>query len=247
MQRPVASRRVSALLLAAVGPLALATCGQPPPGEGPPAAPAKPADPAAAPAAAPAKPAFAWYSLLGDTVVSKCDAIVAGKVGAISGLRGGAIVRVEVETWFWGDHAPGQTEVTLLAHPDDFFTGTELLLFLQRFENGGRFTYLNRILKSDSDFEAKRKVLERTLALRDFPRDEDRRHKVRRRIYEDAGSIDAWTRAHVLLEIAWLRRNWPGLLTRADLADLRELARRSPDEKWKKALLAALEDKERNS
>ena len=243
MQRPVASRRVSALLLAAVCPLAPPSCGQPPPGEGPLAAPATPADPKAAPA----KPAFAWYSQLGDTVISKCDAIVTGRVGAISELRGGAIVRVEVETWFYGDHAPGQDEVTLLAHPDDFFTGTELLLFLQRFENGGRFTYLNRILKSDSDFEAKRKVLERTLALRDFPRDEDRRHEVRRRIYEDAGSIDAWTRAHVLLEIAWLRRNWPGLLTRPDLADLRELARRSPDEKWKKALLAALEDKERNS
>lgn len=243
MQRPVASRRVGALLLAAVGALLPASCGQPPAGDGPPAAPAPPAGPKPAPA----KPAFAWYSLLGDTVVSKCDAIVAGRIGAISELRGGAIVRVEVETWFYGDHAPGQDEVTLLAHPDDFFTGTELLLFLQRFENGGRFTYLNRVLKSDSDFEAKRRVLERTLALRDFPRDEDRRHEVRRRIYEDAGSIDAWTRAHVLLEIAWLRRNWPGLLTRADLADLRELARRSPDEKWKKSLLAALEDKERNS
>ena len=247
MQRPVASRRVFALLLAAVGALAPVSCGQPPPGEGPTGAPAQPADPAAGPAGTPAKPAFAWYSELGDTVVAKCDAIVTGKVGAISELRGGAIVRVEVETWFWGARAPGQSEVTLLAHPDDFFTGTELLLFLKRFENGGRFTYLNRVLESDSDFEAKRKLLERTLALREVPRDDDRRHEVRRRIYEDAGSIEPWTRAHVLREIAWLRKTWPGLLTRADLADLRELVRRSADEKWKKALLAALEDKERNS
>ena len=243
MQRQVASRRLVTRLLAWAAPVALIACRQTEPGEG---VKAPPAAGGPGPAAA-AKPAFAWYSELGDTVVAKCDVILTGKVGAISELRGGAIVRVDVETWYWGERAPGQTEVTLLAHPDDFFTGTDLLLFLQRFENGGRFIYLNRVLQSDPDFGAKRRVLERTLALRQLATDEERRHEVRRRVYEDAGSSDAWTRAHVLREIGWLRRTWPGVLTREDLADLRELAKRSTDEKWKKALLAALEDKERNS
>jgi hypothetical protein len=70
MQRPVASRRVSALLLAAVCPLAPASCGQPPPGEGPPAAPAKPADPSAAAGAQAAAAASLCYGLAGLRTVA---------------------------------------------------------------------------------------------------------------------------------------------------------------------------------
>jgi hypothetical protein len=240
MQRQVAARRIVALGIAADAPLAALACTPPPQGD--PAGPAAPP-----PAVKPAKPAFAWYSELGDTVIAKCDAILTGRVGPISELRGGAVVRIDVEHWFDGEPEPGQTEVTVLAHPDDFFTGTRLLLFLQRYESRGRYTYLNRILESDPDFEPKRRLLEQTLALRDLKSDEERRYAVRRRIYEEAGSIEPWTRAHVLRELAYLRKAWPDLLTRDDLADLRELAKRSADEKWKKALLAAIEDKERNS
>jgi len=248
MERSVAGRRVVALLVAALAPLTAPACGGPPAGETDPKARGPGAAAAGDPAAAkPGPPAFAWYSTLGDTVVAKCDAIVVGRIGAINELRGGTVVRVEVETWYLGEPVPGQTEVTLLAYPNDFFTGTELLLFLQRFESSGRYTYLNRILTSDADFEAKRRVLEQTLALRRLASDDERRYAVRRKIYEEAGAIDAWTRAHVLREIAYLRRTWPGLLTRDDLADLRELAKRSGDEKWKKSLLAALEVKEGNS
>jgi hypothetical protein len=260
MERLVAGARVFAFRFAtAWAPIAALACSSPSPDERPAPTPSKgpAADPASAPAPAgkppdaaaspPAAPAFAWYSELGDTVVAKCDAILVGKVGAISELRGGAIVRVDVSTWYYGDRTADATSVTLLANPDDFFIGTELLLFLKKFESGERYTYVNRIIKSDSDFEPKRKVLEQTLALRAIARDDDRRREVRRRIYEDAGSTEMWTRSHVLREIAWLRAKWPDVLSREDFNDLRELARRSSDEKWKKALLAALADKEGNS
>jgi hypothetical protein len=204
----------------------------------PPPAPAKPA---------PAKPApFIYFNELGDTVVAKCDAIVYGKVASVKEFVGGVVVRVAVTQWLLRDHAADDGEVTLLAHPDDFFAGNELLLFLQKFEGGPRFTDINRILKSDPDFEAKRKVLDQTLELRGLKQEEDRRRQVRRLIYEGAEARDSWTRWHALADLKHVLSNHPGLVTTEDRADLRALAKRSSDAKFQKALLAALEEKEKS-
>lgn len=205
----------------------------------------QPAPPAPPPA--PAKPAaFVYFNELGDTVVSKCDAIVYGKVASVKEFVGGVVVRVAVTSWLLGEHAAGEAEVTLLAHPDDYFAGNELLLFLQKFEGGPRFTDLNRILKSDPDFEAKRKVLDQTLELKGLKQEDDRRRQVRRLIYEGADARDSWTRWHALADLKHVLSNHPGLVTSEDRADLRALAKRSGDAKFQKALLAALEEKEKS-
>jgi hypothetical protein len=209
----------------------------------PPQVPPKPA-PGPVPAK-PEAPAFVWFNELGDTVVAKCDLIVLGKVSSIKELVGGAVVRVTVSTWFFGDHAADQTDVTLLSHADDFFLGNELLLFLTKFESGPRFTYLNRILKSDPDFDAKRKVLEQTLELQKL-KEEERRRQVRKLIYDGADARDAWTRWHALTDLHHALTNHPGLVTLEDRADLRALAKRSGDAKFQKALLAELTEKEKS-
>lgn len=203
--------------------------------------------PAPAPPPVPAKPPpFVYFNELGDTVVSKCDVIVLGRVAAVKEFVGGVVVRVAVTTWLLGDHTEGEQEVALLAHPDDFFAGNELLLFLEKFEGGPRFTYLNRILKSDPDFEAKRKVLDQTLELRKLKQEEERRRQVRRLIYEGADARDSWTRWHALADLKHVLSNHPGLVTPEDRADLRALAQRSSDAKFQKALLAALAEKEKS-
>jgi len=202
--------------------------------------------PAPAPPAKPAPAVFPYFNELGDTVVAKCDAIVFGKVSSIKEMLGGAVVRVTVTTWFLGDHAADQTEVTLLAHVDDFFAGNELLLFLQKFEGGARFTFLNRILKSDPDFDAKKKVLDQTLELKKLDHEEDRRRQVRKLIYAGVDARDAWTRWHALADLKHALANHPGLVTLEDRADLRALAKRSSDAKFQKALLAELTEKEKS-
>jgi hypothetical protein len=195
----------------------------------------------------PAKPApFVYFNELGDTVVAKCDAVVLGKVASVKEFVGGTVVRVTVSGWLLGDHAAGDDEVTVLAHPDDFFVGNELLLFLQKFEGGPRFTYLNRILKSDPDFDAKRKVLDQTLELRKLKEEVDRRRQVRRLIYEGADARDSWTRWHALADLKHVLSNHKGLITDDDRTDLRALAQRSSDAKFQKALLAALSEKEKS-
>lgn len=200
----------------------------------------------APPPQVPAKPPpFVYFNELGDTVVSKCDAVVLGKVASVKDFPGGSIVRVTVSSWLLGEHGATENEVTLLAHPDDFFAGNELLLFLQKFEGGPRFTYVNRILKSDPDFEAKRKVLDQTLELRSLKQEEDRRRQVFRLIYEGAQSRDSWTRWHSLADLKHVLSNHKGLVTDDDRTDLRSLAQRSTDAKFQKALLAALSEKEK--
>ena len=109
-----------------------------------------------------------------------------------------------------------------------------------------RFTDLNRILKSDPDFEAKRKVLDQTLELKGLKQEDDRRRQVRRLIYEGADARDSWTRWHALADLKHVLSNHPGLVTSEDRADLRALAKRSGDAKFQKALLAALEEKEKS-
>jgi hypothetical protein len=186
---------------------------------------------------------FKYFTELGDTVINECDAIVTGRVARVTNLPGAAVVEIAVATWPYGDHAEGESSVTLLAHLDDFFAGTELLLFLKRFEDGPRYTYINRVLRSDPEYDAKLRVLTQTLALRDWKEAEDRRRQVRKLIFDDCEARESWTRWHALAELLYVRRTYPDLVTKEDVADLRAIAARSDDARFRKALLEALAPK----
>jgi hypothetical protein len=205
-----------------------------------------------APSPPPARPAparFRWYTQLGDEVLAKVDAVLVGKVASISSLRGTDVVRVTIVRWLQGERPAAEgplakepADVTLLANPGEFFAGTEQLLFLQRYDGGPRYVLHNRVTRSDPDFEAKLASLERTLALKDLPRDEDRRRRVRKTIYDDAAARDAWTRWHAFHELEYVRKSFPDLVTREDREDLARLAARSEDAAFKKALLKLLKE-----
>src|SRR5262245_16456930 len=109
---------------------------------------------------------FKYFTQLGDQVLNQVDAVLYGKVVAVTAMPGTDVVRLSISTWYLGDRKEGQDQVTLLASRGDFFEGTEQLLFLKKYEGGPRYTLHNRVAKSDPDFEAKRHVLEATLALR---------------------------------------------------------------------------------
>ena len=203
-----------------------------------------------APGGAPTPPAEAktapldpWYSQLGAEAVALSSAVVIGKVESVSQLRGTDVVRVSISEWIWGgDPDKPAAEVTLLAGRDDFFVGTSQLLFLATFEKGPRFTVVNRIAKSDPDFEEKVAVLRSVVTLRRTEPDEERRRQARKFLYDLATARGKWTRWHAIQEIASVRKRHPDLVTAEDRAELKKLAARTEDADWKKALLAALED-----
>jgi hypothetical protein len=221
--------------------VALPAC--PSPQQTPPSPPpSRPNDPPVRPADAPKRPTFAYFTQLGEEVLNQVDVVVEGRIAAVTKLRGTDVVRVTVTTWHLGDHKQGDDEVTLLAPPDDFFAGSQQLLFLEKYETGGRFTVVNRVARSDPDFEAKLGVLTRNVALRKLDDVEDRQRAVRKMLYDDAVALETWTRQHALVELAYEKKHHPTLVTKEDREDLTKLAVRSEDEKWKKALLELLKD-----
>src|SRR5262249_34039892 len=187
-----------------------------------------------------------WFTQFGDKVLSKCDAVLLGRIQAVTPVRGAEVVRTTILTWYLGTRAENQKEVTLISNPGDFFAGTEQLLFLQLFEGGPRFTYLNRISKTDPDFDAKEKSLAQQLEIKKIDNEEDRRRKVRGFLYNNSESRDSWTRWNMLRELAYVRKEYPDLVTKEDIEDLRKVAERSQDADFKKELLRLLQNKDKS-
>ncbi len=193
----------------------------------------------------PKKPAFVWYTQFGDQVLNRVDAVLIGKVEEVTALRGTDVVRVSVVDWKWGDRDAklgSATEVTLLAQPGDFYVGNEQLLFLERFEKGSRYTLVNRVAKSDPDWEQKLECLAANLRLKPLERDEDRRREVRKALYDGLAARVVWTRWHAWQELVYVKSKYPDLVTREDRVDLEKLANRLDDAKLKKALQKLLEE-----
>jgi len=188
------------------------------------------------------RPDFCWFTQFGDRVLQRVDSVLSGKVESVTPVRGTDVVRVSILAWHFGERRPDQREVTLLARRGDFFTGTEQLLFLQRFEGGGRYQLHNRVARSDPDYEAKLRCLEENLALLELERVEDRRLRARRLLHEGVGDRERWTRWHAFHELAYVRDAYPDLVTADDREEFTRLAARSDDAPFKKALLKLLKE-----
>ena len=198
---------------------------------------------ALAPQQEPAKrAAFRWFTQLGDEVLNRVDAVLQGKVAAVTRVHGADVVRVTIATWYLGTREPDQVDVTLFAQQGDFFVGSEQLLFLKLYDGGPRFKVHNRVARGDPDFDDKVRILEQTLALRSLDHEEDRRRQVRKQLYDGAADRGSWMRWHAFHELEYVRKTYPDLVTREDRDDLTRVAARSEDELFKKALLKLLKD-----
>lgn len=181
-----------------------------------------------------------YFTQLGDKILSRSSLVVLGEVEAVSrALRGGEVVTVQVtETRLGEEHK----SVTILAERGSFFAGSEMLLFLTPNE-GPTFSCLNRISRSDPDFDAKMAVLVQNLEIRELTDEESRKAHVRQILYENARSTDTWTNWNVARELQYVLQKYPDLLRAEDVKALLEVAEATSDEEFGKELRRLLRDK----
>lgn len=180
-----------------------------------------------------------YFTRFGETVLRKSQAIVLGEIDHVQPIRGGDVVRVRVIQTYKGD----DTEtVTLLAGRGEFFAGTQQLLFLEQYGEAGRFQYINRISRSDPDYDAKEECLNDHLRMESLGEEGLRRDAVKEFLRKGARSSQSWTRWNMLRELAYILKKYPELITEADRAELRKLAESSPDDEFRRKLLELLEE-----
>jgi len=194
------------------------------------------------PQAPPNRAPFKYFTELGDEVLNRVDAVMQGKVEAVTKVPGADVVRISIATWYLGVRRPDQVDVTIFAHEGDFFVGSEQLLFLKLYEGGPRYKLHNRVARADPDFDDKVRVLEQTVALRLLDKEEDRRRQVRKLLYDRAADRDAWMRWNAMHELKYVHAHHPDLVTHDDREQFTRLAARSEDEPFKKALLKLMKD-----
>src|SRR5262245_37870488 len=105
-----------------------------------------------------------YFAYFGEKVLRRAELIALAKVEKVTpGGPGTEVVKLGIREVVKGD--PGRTEELVLASRGDFFPEVEMLIFLEPYGKGNFTTYVGRILKSDPDFAAKRRVLKQYLTL----------------------------------------------------------------------------------
>jgi hypothetical protein len=182
-----------------------------------------------------------YFTRFGDTVLKKSVAIVLGEIDQISAIRGGDVVRVRVLSTHKGEEAE---YVTLLAGRGEFYAGTQQLLFLESFGDAGRYQYINRISRSDPDYDAKEACLKAHLKIEALDAEDLRREAVRQFLRDGARSLQSWTRWNMLRELDYILKKYSDLVRRTDRQELRELAKSSKDEEFRDKLVDLLDSTE---
>ena len=175
----------------------------------------------------------AYFSKFGDQILSRSICIVRGSVVSVSEAPRSEVVRIEVAKTFKGDQ---QDTLTLLANPDEFFTGSELLLFLEYFEDGPRYVSFSRISTTDPEYEAKEEFLKQQLRLEAFDNEDDRRNLARRILLENARASASWTQWNMLRELKYVLEEYPSLVRSSDREELGAIAEESTDENFRTEL-----------
>ena len=182
-----------------------------------------------------------YFSKFGDQVLRRTQYIVKARVVSVEQATAQAVlVEVQVDTTFKGEEHEG---FTILANRGEYFEGSELLLFLNDFEDGPRTTCSNRISVSDGDYDAKERHLTEQLEIEALSTPEDRRRKSRELLLQNLRAEGKWTRWNALRGLAYVLETYPDMMREADRKELREIAESTVDVEFQQELQALLEDR----
>ncbi len=180
-----------------------------------------------------------YFTRFGDQILSRSQTILRGRVDGVDSAGRLEVVRVESQEPFKGSV---DEEVVVLANPGEFFAGSELLLFLELYQQGPRFTCFNRISTTDPEYETKEAYLREQLLLESQTDTTGRREMARGFLLEHAASEDPWMRWNMLRELAYVLEEYPDMLDENDAERLREIgqAQESRDARFHRELRALL-------
>jgi hypothetical protein len=168
---------------------------------------------------------------LGVQLLANCPVIIVARTIAIrEAAIGTELLRVRVvERMLGADTRPG-AELSVLTAAGQFLFGSEDLLFLRPYGEGGRFELVERIAISDKHYAAKLTITRRTIWLMEIADAEQRNDAALALLFDLLRSKDEWTRLHALDELTWLATTQHELFTPSRRARLVTAGRVSPHE-----------------
>ncbi|MBI4880627.1 MAG: hypothetical protein HY812_13360 [Planctomycetes bacterium] len=191
---------------------------------------------------APRAPAAARFEFttLGDKALSRCDLLAEARAAAArTAARGVCVVRFEISELLLGES--GRAEVVVLAAPGEFSAGATYLLFLERFQEGPRFTAFARIAGAERDYAAKLKVLRRFAEAERVVDEEQRALLIREILLLHLGDEDLFVKWNALAEIKSFAGLHAALFGAREKARLVEVLRGEVSPTFRRGLLEVLE------
>lgn len=142
---------------------------------------------------------------------------------------GTAVVRLRIDEHLSGERPDASSKdeeapVLILAYAREFHSGSQALLVLEPFGEGGRFRVRYRIDARDADFRAKVEMSRRQVALVTLPDKRAREEGVIDLLVRSLASDDAWTRSYALSELQWIATVYPEVLDATRMRRLRSIA-----------------------
>jgi hypothetical protein len=183
-------------------------------------APRPPADPPAVPP-----------TRLGTELLASCPVVVVARTIAIrEAAIGTELLRVRVVERMLGAATRAGEELSLLTAEGQFVFGSEDLLFLRPYGEGGRFEVVQRVASTDKHYAAKLTIARRSIWLMEIADAEQRHEATLALLFDLLRSKDEWSRRHALDELAWMATARHALFTVSRRARLQTAGRVSPHE-----------------
>jgi hypothetical protein len=151
---------------------------------------------------------------LGVELLATCPLVVVARaIATRPAAIGTELVRVRVlERMLGAGTRPGD-ELALLTPDGQFEFGSEDLLFLRPYGEGGRLEVAERIASTDAHYESKLSITRRSIWLMEIADAEQRNDAAFALLFDLLRSKDAWTRRHALDELTWMATASHGLFT----------------------------------
>ncbi|MFH0945470.1 MAG: hypothetical protein V2A76_09770 [Planctomycetota bacterium] len=141
------------------------------------------------------------FRTFGEQTLKKSKVVVEAKpTSVILAGRGVSVAHFEVLEVFRGDAT--ERELVVLTAPGQFSVGVSYLMFLDRFQESGRLTVVNRIARGERDFAAKLKVLREFLEADQIKDSKKRALEIRSILLKNVGDPELFIKWNALAELA---------------------------------------------
>jgi len=140
-----------------------------------------------------------------------------------------------------GRHTSTGVAAVVLAAPGDFTKDQTYLLFLDRFRNGDRFTWIDRLAPSDRDYAAKLKVLEQFVHIASIQDLNERTLEMRDVLLRNLADRDLFVKWNAVRELKEFAEQHPSLFGDRERAAMVRVYNNEPSPTFRTALLEILE------
>jgi hypothetical protein len=185
--------------------------------------------------------AGATFTTLGG-VLARADLVGEGTATAVTALGHGiAVVRVDfTRVLKSAPGAPAPQSAVVLAAPGDFTAGSAYLLFLDRFRDGERFTWIERLARGERDYDAKLKVLAQFIEVESITDAAARNRRLRDVLIDNLDDRELFVKWNALRELTDLAGRMPALFDDAERAAIVRVYYAEPSPSFRKGLLDVL-------